>query len=162
MVLLNLMIGTAFADAAPLAVTNVQGFDFMGLVPFVAILVIAYFLMIRPQQKKMKQQADMIAAIRRGDRVVTSGGMIGTIYKVVSNEEVIVEIAEGVRVRMLKTSVGQVIAKTEPLGSSSASFNDGDDMNEIGFSNNGAPDDNGFKKPLKPTRSKKTSKPEGQ
>ncbi len=107
------LIGTAHAQATPAA--GAAGFDLLGFVPFVLILVVMYFLLIRPQQKKMKLHTDMVASLRRGDKVVTSGGIIGSIYKVTSNEEVMVEIAENIRVRVLKTAVTQVLAKTEPL-----------------------------------------------
>ena len=104
----------AYAQAAPVA-SNAPKFDFMSMIPIFLILGVGYFLMIRPQQKKMKQHADMISAIRRGDRVMTSSGMIGVIHKIASNEEVILEIAENVRVRMLKSSISQVLAKTAPV-----------------------------------------------
>lgn len=108
------LFAVAYAQAAPVA-SNAQKFDFMSMIPIFLILGVGYFLLIRPQQKKMKQHADMIAAIRRGDRVVTSSGIIGVIHKITSNEEVVLEIAENVRVRMLKSSVLQVLAKTAPV-----------------------------------------------
>ena len=108
------LLGIAFAQAAPIAVTAPK-FDFMSMIPFVFLIVVGYFLMFRPQQKKMKQQKDMITALRRGDRVMTSSGIIGSIHKVINDEEILVEIAENVRVRMVKTSIGQVLAKTAPV-----------------------------------------------
>lgn len=84
------------------------------LVPMILVFGIMYFLMIRPQQKKAKEHRAMIDAIRRGDQVVTSGGLIGKISKVKEGGEVEVEIAEGVKVRVVQATISQVISKTEP------------------------------------------------
>jgi preprotein translocase subunit YajC len=84
------------------------------LAPLGLIFVVFYFFLIRPQQQKAKQQRSMLDAVRRGDRVVTAGGMIGTIAKVVSNEEVLVDLADNVRVRVVRSTISQVLAKTEP------------------------------------------------
>lgn len=86
----------------------------ISIIPFILIFVIMYFLLIRPQQKKMKEHQNMVAALRRGDQVVTQGGMIGKITKVKEDGEVEVEIAEGVKVRVLKATIANVISKTEP------------------------------------------------
>ncbi len=83
--------------------------------PLILIFVVFYFLLIRPQQRKQKEHQAMLQAVRRGDRVVTGGGIIGTIAKVVSDEEVLVEIAEGLRVRVLRSTITGVTAKTEPV-----------------------------------------------
>ncbi len=79
-----------------------------------AIFAIMYFLLIRPQNKRMKEHQTMVAAIRRGDTVVTSGGIIGKVTKVVDDTEAVVEIAENVRVRVIKQTVTDVRAKGEP------------------------------------------------
>jgi preprotein translocase subunit YajC len=84
------------------------------LAPLALIFVVFYFFLIRPQQQKAKQQRSMLDAIRRGDRVVTGGGFIGTVAKVVSNEEVLVDLADNVRVRVVRSTIAQVLAKTEP------------------------------------------------
>jgi preprotein translocase subunit YajC len=84
------------------------------LLPIVLIFVVFYFLLIRPQQKKMKQHREMLSAIRRGDRVVTGGGIIGMVSKVVDDNEVQLEIAEGVRVRVQRQMISGILAKTEP------------------------------------------------
>jgi preprotein translocase subunit YajC len=76
-----------------------------------------YFLLIRPQQKKVKEHRAMVDALRRGDQVVTSGGIIGKVSKVKEDGEVEVEIAEGVRVRVVKATISQVLNKTEPAAS---------------------------------------------
>lgn len=85
----------------------------IGFVPILLIFVIMYFLMIRPQQKKMKEHKAMVEALRRGDQVVTSGGMIGKVVKV-ADTEVEVELAPNVKVRVIKNTVAQVLSKTEP------------------------------------------------
>ena len=90
------------------------GFDIMALAPLVLIFVVFYFLLIRPQQKKMKQHKDMLSAVRRGDKVVI-GGIIGTVAKVVSDTELSIEIADGVRIRAVRGAVTEVLSKTEPV-----------------------------------------------
>ena len=87
---------------------------FMSLLPFVAIFVIMYFLILRPQQKKVKQHQELVKNVRRGDTVVTSGGLVGKITKVVDDDQIEVEIADGVRVRQLRQMISDVRAKGEP------------------------------------------------
>ena len=84
--------------------------------PIILIFVVFYFLLIRPQQKKMKQHKEMLAAIRRGDRIVTGGGIVGTVSKVIDDNEIQVEIAEGVRVRVHRGLISAVLAKSQPAG----------------------------------------------
>ena len=87
-----------------------------GPLPMLVMLgLVFYFLLIRPQQTKAKKHREMVKALRRGDRVLTQGGMFGTVAKVISDTELQVEIADGVRVRLLRSSVSEVLAKTEPL-----------------------------------------------
>ncbi|OIQ26142.1 MAG: preprotein translocase subunit YajC [Alphaproteobacteria bacterium MedPE-SWcel] len=83
-------------------------------VPLILIFAIMYFLLIRPQQKKLKDHQNMVQALRRGDQVVTQGGVIGKVSKVKEDGEIEVEIAEGVKVRVIKSTVAQVLNKTEP------------------------------------------------
>ncbi|MFO7921921.1 preprotein translocase subunit YajC [Rhodobacteraceae bacterium W635] len=83
-------------------------------IPLILIFVIMYFLMIRPQQQQRKQHQAMIEALRRGDQVVTSGGFIGKITKVKDEDEVEVELADGVRVRVVRNTIAKVVSKTEP------------------------------------------------
>ncbi len=85
-----------------------------GLLPIVLIFVIMYFLILRPQQQRQRQQREMIANIRRGDTVVTSGGLIGKIAKVDENE-ILIEIAEETRVRVVRSMIAEVRAKGEPV-----------------------------------------------
>ncbi len=81
---------------------------------FIAIFAIFYFLLIRPQQKKLKEHQAMVEALRRGDQVVTQGGLVGKVTKVREDGEVEVEIADGVNVRVIKHTIQQVRSKTEP------------------------------------------------
>ena len=82
--------------------------------PLILIFAIMYFLLIRPQQKKVKEHQAMVEAVRRGDQIITQGGIIGKVTKVKEDGEVEVEIAEGVKVRVIKSTVAQVVSKTEP------------------------------------------------
>src|ERR1051326_5620490 len=75
----------------------------VSLLPFILIFVIMYFLILRPQQKRQKQHQEMIKNVRRGDTVITSGGLIGKVIKVVDDEQIEVEVADGVRVRQAKS-----------------------------------------------------------
>jgi preprotein translocase subunit YajC len=84
------------------------------LVPFVLIFAIMWFMLIRPQQKKMKEHRAMIESLRRGDQVVTAGGVIGKVVKVKEDGEVEVEIADGVKVRVVRSTITNVLSKTEP------------------------------------------------
>ncbi len=104
-----MFISPAFAQAAPGGGAFGDGGLFIQLMPLVLIFVVFYFLLIRPQQKKMRDHKAMIAAVRRGDRVVTGGGIIGVVSKVPSDTELQVEIADGVRVRVLRSSITDVV-----------------------------------------------------
>ena len=83
-------------------------------IPLILIFAIMYFLLIRPQQKKVKQHQAMVTALRRGDQVVTQGGLIGKVVKVKEDNELEVELAEGVKVRVVQSTIDQVLSKTEP------------------------------------------------
>lgn len=83
-------------------------------VPLILIFAIMYFLLIRPQQKKVKEHQAMVAALRRGDMVITQGGIIGKVSKVKDDGELEVEIADNVRVRVMRATIVQVLSKTEP------------------------------------------------
>jgi preprotein translocase subunit YajC len=85
------------------------------LLPLVMIMVVFYFLLIRPQQRKMKEHQAMLSKVARGDTVVTSGGLIGRVTKVVDDSEIQVEIAEGVKVRIARSGIADVRAKGEPI-----------------------------------------------
>lgn len=85
------------------------------LAPFAIILLIMYFLILRPQQKRQKAHQEMITNIRRGDTVVTSGGFIGKVTKVIDDAEIEVEIAPETRVRIVRGMIAEVRAKGEPV-----------------------------------------------
>ena len=105
-----MFISPAYAQAA-----GGDGSGFQALLPLVLIFVVFYFLLIRPQQKKMKQHKEMLGAVRRGDKVVTGGGIIGTVTRVVDDHELSVEIAKGVRVKVQRGTISGIIAKPEPV-----------------------------------------------
>lgn len=113
-----MFISTAFAQGAE---GVAQGNPIMQFLPFVFIIVIFYFLLIRPQQKKAKEHQAMVTGVRRGDVVITAGGMIGKVSKVIDDREVLVEIAEGVKVKVVKSTLQDIRSKTEPADDSPAS-----------------------------------------
>src|SRR5512143_227803 len=102
------MTGFAYAQAAQ----DTFGMLNSLLIPTMLIIGIMYFLMIRPQQKRLKEHQAMVAAIRRGDTIVTSGGIIGKVAKV-EDQELQVEIAEGVKIKILRSTVSEVRGKGE-------------------------------------------------
>ena len=87
---------------------------FQDFIPLILIFAIMYFLLIRPQQKKVKEHQNMVSALRRGDQVVTQGGLIGKVTKVKEENEIEVEVATGVKVRVVQNTIAQVLSKTEP------------------------------------------------
>ena len=95
------------------------------IVPFLLIFVVFYFLLIRPQQKKAKEHRDMVAGVRRGDNVVTAGGVLGKVTKVVDETTVQVEIAEGVKIKVLKGTLSDVRSKGEPVKDAGEPSDDG-------------------------------------
>jgi preprotein translocase subunit YajC len=107
-----MLISPAFAQAA-----SPFGGDSMlvSLLPFILIFVIMYFLILRPQQKRAKQHQEMVKNVRRGDTVITSGGLVGKVTKVIDDEHIEVEIADEVRVRQMRSMVADVRAKGEPV-----------------------------------------------
>lgn len=105
-----MFVTPAYAQAAGGAGAN----PIMQFVPLIAIFAIMYFLMIRPQQKKAKEHRAMIEAVRRGDEVITAGGLMGKVAKVREDGTLEVEIAEGVKVRVQKGTLANVVSKTEP------------------------------------------------
>ncbi len=113
-----MLISPAFAQGSPL------GGDaslITQLLPFVLIFVIMYFLILRPQQKRVKAHREMVTNVRRGDTVVTSGGLVGKVTKVIDDDQIEVEIADGIRVRQMRSMVSDVRAKGEPVKEDSAS-----------------------------------------
>ena len=106
-----MFISPAFAQAAGAPGANEM---FMQLVPFAFVLIIMYFLLIRPQQRRAKVHAEMVKNLRRGDVVVMNSGIIGKISKVIDDAEVEIEIADGVKIRVVRGMVAEVRSKTEP------------------------------------------------
>lgn len=100
------LISPAYAAAGP------SGTDFLSFLPLLAVLGVMYFFFFRTQQKKDKQHKELITNLKRGDRVLTNGGMIGVISKVGSEQEVLLEIADGVRVSFLKGMISTVLGQT--------------------------------------------------
>ena len=111
-----MLISTAYAQGTGLLDQSAL----IQFLPLVLIFIVFYFLLIRPQQKKAKDQRAMLDALRRGDRVVTGGGILGTVSKVVSPEEVEVDIASGVRVKVLRSTITSVLAKPDPAAAREA------------------------------------------
>ncbi|MEX2452123.1 MAG: preprotein translocase subunit YajC [Rhodospirillales bacterium] len=107
-----MFVSPAYAQGAGAAGAGWESF-----IPLVLIFVVFYFLLIRPQQKKARMHREMLAAIRRGDRVVTGGGIVGTVTKVYDDHELAVEITDGVKVRVQRALIASVISKTEPASS---------------------------------------------
>ena len=111
-----MFITSAFAQAAAPGGDMFGPGGILGLMaPMVAIMGVFYFLMIRPQQKKLKQHQDMLGGVTRGDTVVTNGGLIGKVVRVVDDNELLVEVGENVRVRVLKQGLADVRSKGEPM-----------------------------------------------
>ncbi|MBU6456403.1 MAG: preprotein translocase subunit YajC [Bradyrhizobium sp.] len=106
-----MLITPAFAQTAGSSDTNSL---LMSLLPFALIFVIMYFLVLRPQQKKMKEHAELVKNIRRGDTVVTTGGLVGKVTKVVDDDQIEFEISDGVRVRQMRQMISTVRTKGEP------------------------------------------------
>jgi len=86
-------------------------------IPLILIFAIMYLLLIRPQQKKLKEHRAMVDALRRGDQVVTQGGLIGKVAKVKDGDEIELDLSDTVRVRVIKSTIAQVLSKTEPAES---------------------------------------------
>ena len=115
-----MFISPAFAQGGSLFGGGGDNMMFQ-MLPFVLIFVIMYFLILRPQQKRQKQHADMVKNVRRGDTVVTSGGLVGKVTKVIDDEKVEVEVASDVRVVQMRSMLADVRAKGEPVKEEGAS-----------------------------------------
>ncbi|AWN54997.1 MULTISPECIES: preprotein translocase subunit YajC [unclassified Methylobacterium] len=106
------MITPAFAQGAGAT----GGTDILvQVVPFILIFVIMYFLILRPQQRRAKEHQDMVKNVRRGDTVVTTGGILGRVTKVTEAPEIEIEIAPNVQVKVVRTMIAEVRAKGEPV-----------------------------------------------
>lgn len=109
-----MFVTPAYAQAAGAP----AGAAFAQFIPLILIFAIMYFLMIRPQQKRLKEHREMVAAVKKGDQVITQGGIIGKVTTL-RDDELEVEIATGVRVRVVRNSLSQVLAKTAPVAANS-------------------------------------------
>ena len=106
---------TAFAQDAAQAAASGPNEILFSILPFAAIFLILYFVMIRPQQKRLREHQSLVSNLRRGDVVVTAGGLIGKIDRIVDDSEALLEVGEGVKVRVLRSLVTEVRGKTEPV-----------------------------------------------
>ena len=106
-----MLITPAYAQGA----AGGGGDFFIQIMPFLLIFVIMYFLIIRPQQRRLKDHRDMVASLRRGDTVVTAGGLVGKVTKV-DESELQVEVAQGVRLKVVRSPLSEVRSKNEPVG----------------------------------------------
>ena len=112
-----MFITEAFAqDAAPSAMGT--GLEMLFL--FAPLMVVWYFFLIRPQRQQMKKREETLAAIRRGDQVIMGGGIVAKVTKVIDDKELEVEIADGVKVRAMRTYVAEVRVKGEPVKAEAA------------------------------------------
>ena len=103
-----MFISQAFAQAA----SSGGGSSFLiQIAPLILIFAVFYFLLIRPQQKKMKEHKTMVAALAKGDKVVTAGGLMGTIFKIEDEKIATIEIAENVKVKVVRSTISEVIGK---------------------------------------------------
>jgi preprotein translocase subunit YajC len=113
-----MLISPAYAQAGGLFDSQSAMLQFL---PLVLIFVVFYFLLIRPQQQKQKTHRSMLDSLRRGDRVVTGGGIVGSVNRVTpGSEEIEVDIAQGVRVRVLRSTISSVLAKPDPAAAREA------------------------------------------
>ena len=111
-----MFVTPAFAQAAAPAAGG--GAAFAQFIPLILVFLIMYFLIMRPQQKKMKQHRAMIEALKKGDSVITQGGILGKVMAV-RDDEVEVEIAQGVRIRVVRATIAQVVNRTAPVAANS-------------------------------------------
>ena len=112
-----MLISTAYAQGTGLFDSQGAMLQFL---PLVLIFIVFYFLLIRPQQKKQKEHRAMLQALRRGDKVITGGGILGTINRVVNDDEVVVDIADNVRVRVMRSTITTVLSKPDPAATREA------------------------------------------
>ena len=111
-----MFVTPAYAQAAAPAAGGAAAFA--QFVPLILVFLIMYFLIMRPQQKKMRLHREMIAALKKGDNVITQGGIIGKVVGV-RDEEIEVEIAQGVRIRVVRATIAQVVNRTVPAAANS-------------------------------------------
>ena len=111
-----MLVTPAYAQAAASPAGGAAAFA--QFIPLLLVFAIMYFLILRPQQKKMSQHRAMVAALKKGDQVITQGGLIGKVVGV-REDELDVELAQGVRVRVVRSSIAQVVNRTAPVAANS-------------------------------------------
>ena len=115
-----MFITPASAQGFPFGLSGDSSSMIVQFMPLILIIVIMYFLILRPQQQRVKRHQEMVKAVRRGDSVVTNGGLVGKVTKVVDDEQIEIEVADGVRVRQMRSMVSEVRAKSEPVSDSAS------------------------------------------
>ncbi|WDR05763.1 preprotein translocase subunit YajC [Devosia rhodophyticola] len=110
-----MFVTPAFAQAAGAPASGGFTDILVQLVPILLLVVIFWFLIFRPQQKRVKAQQAMLGAVRRGDTVVSTGGIVGKVTKAVDGEDLEVEIAQGVKVKLVRSMIADVRSKAEPV-----------------------------------------------
>src|SRR5205823_8166482 len=115
----SMLITSAFAQGAG-GLGDIFSSPMGQILPFVLIFVIMYFLILRPQQRRAKQHQEMVKNVRRGDTVITSGGLIAKVTKVVDDDKIEIELGDGVRALQMRQMVSEVRAKGEPVKEESA------------------------------------------
>ena len=113
-----MLISTAYAQAAAGAPGPLAGLE--SFMPLVVIFGIFYILLIRPQQKRAKQHQELIKNLRRGDKVISGGGIYGTISKIISDTELELEVAAGVKIKVVRAAIQEVLTKSEPVAADKA------------------------------------------
>lgn len=111
-----MFVTPAFAQAGPAGAPDML----ISILPFLLIFVIMYFLIIRPQRTQMKKRQEMLAAIRRGDAVVTGGGLLGKVTKVINDNELEIDLGGGIKVTALRGTIAEVRVKGEPVANENA------------------------------------------
>lgn len=117
---LSLIPSAMAQEVAPAATGGMSG-GLASFVPLVLMFAVFYLFLIRPQQKKMKEHKNMLEALRRGDKVVTAGGIFGSISKINDDGTVEVEVASGVVIKVTKPSVSEVLTRTQPANNDTPS-----------------------------------------
>jgi|SRR6266403_4524197 preprotein translocase subunit YajC len=115
-----MLISPAFAQGVG-GIGDVFSSPMGQILPFVLIFVIMYFLILRPQQKRVKQHQEMVKNVRRGDTIINSGGLVGKVTKLVDDDQIEVEFADGVRLKQMRSMLSEVRAKGEPVKDEGAS-----------------------------------------
>ncbi|GAA2822681.1 protein translocase subunit yajC [Aminobacter aminovorans] len=111
-----MFVTPAYAQAATAGAPDVL----VSILPFVLIFVVMYFLIIRPQRTQLKKRGEMLSAIRRGDTVVTGGGFVGKVSKVIDDHELEIDLGNGLKVTALRATISDVRVKGEPIANQNA------------------------------------------